>query len=132
MKNKVLLLAAVLTLSCSANAFAAFNWIANVSGECIIPVTSTRPALNIKPSANVELGYDTIAATGISYSLGSFHSTGTKSFGSSSTDTNIYYFDNAGAATPIANTHGTATKPPNAPTTSTTQIAWPTGWTASK
>jgi hypothetical protein len=130
MKIKVLILAAVLTLTCSANAFAAFAWIANVSGECIIPVTGTRPALNIKPSANVTLGYDTVAGSGISYSLGSFHSTGTRSFGSSSTDTNLYYFDNAAAG--IANTINTATPVPDAPTTATTQIAWGAGWTASK
>lgn len=130
MKNKVILLAAVLTLTCSANAFAAFGWITNVAGEAIIGTAGTRPTLNIKPSANVSLGYDTVTGTGISYSLGSFHSTGTRSFGSSSTDTNIYYFDNAAAG--LANTAASATKVPNAPATATTQISWPTGWTASK
>lgn len=133
MKNKVILLAAILTLTCSANAFAAFAWITtSAAGEAVIPVTGTRPALNLKPSANVVVGYDTVALTGVAYSLGTFHTTGTKSFGTNSTDTNIYYFDNANAATPIANTIAAATKPPNSPTTSASQVAWPTGWTSAK
>lgn len=133
MKNKVLLLAAVLTLTCAANSFAGFTWIdTTTAGEAILGTAGTRPQLKLKPSANVVVGYDTVAATGISYAIGTFHTTGTKSFGTNSTDTNIYYFDNAGAATPLANTKATATKPPDAPSTASSQVAWPTGWTAAK
>lgn len=131
MKNKVLLLAAILTLGCAANSFAAFAWITPGSdGSATIP-RGTSASLIIKPSANVVLGYDTIA-TGATYSLGTFHTTGTMSYGTSSTDTNIYRFDNAGAATPLANTIATATKVPDAPTDTNNQISWPAGWTASK
>ena len=112
MKKNVLLLAAVLVVTCAANSFAAFAWIATTSGQTVIPVTGTHPALNLKPSANVVIGYDTVAATGITYTLGTFHTTGTKSFGTTSTDTNIYYLDNAAGG--IANTITTATKPPAA------------------
>ncbi len=133
MKSKVILLAAVLTLTCAVNSFAAFAWIAtSAAGEAVIPRTAPRPALNLKPSANVVVGYDTVAGTGISYALGTFHTTGTKSFGTNSTDTNLYYFDNSGAATPIANTIAAATKPPDAPATAASQVAWPVGWTAAK
>lgn len=133
MKSKVILIAAALTLTCTANSFAAFAWFdTSAAGEVTLGTAGTRPQLKIKPSANVVIGYDTVAATGVAYALGTFHSTGTKSFGTNSTDTNIYYFDNAGATTPIANTKATATKPPDSPTTSSSQVAWPTGWTAAK
>lgn len=131
MKNKVILLATVLTLTCSANAFAAFAWITPGSdGSATIP-RQTSASLVIKPSANVVLGYDTIA-TGMTYSLGTFHTTGTMSYATTSTDTNIYRFDNAGASSPLANAIATATKGPNAPATNSTTVSWGTGWTASK
>lgn len=124
MKNKVLLLAAVLTLTCSANAFAAFAWITtSAAGDSAIPVTGTRPALNIKPSANVRLGYDTIAL-GASYSVGSYHATGTFTYATTSTDTNIYRFLNTDQAS--------AQVGPDAPASATAQVSWGAGWTASK
>lgn len=124
MKNKVILLAAVLTLTCSANAFAAFAWITTTTaGDSVIPVTGTRPALNIKPSANVSLGYDTIAL-GASYSVGTNHATGTFTYATTSTDTNIYRFLNTLQSSPQVG--------PDAPASATAQVAWGAGWTASK
>lgn len=130
MKSKVLLLAAVLTLTCAANSFAAaFAWLTTTGGAATPTITSPNPTFAFKPSSNVIFGFS-VDAAGISYSLGTFHSTGTRSFGTTSTDTNIYYFDNAAAN--LANTVAEATKPGDSPATATTLIAWGTGWTASK
>ena len=124
MKNKVILLAAVLSLTCSANAFAAFAWITtSASGDSAIPKTGTRQALSIKPSANVSLGYDTIAL-GASYSIGSYHATGTFTYATTSTDTNIYrYLNTAQSSAQVG---------PDAPATATSMVSWGAGWTASK
>lgn len=129
MKNKVLLLAAVLTLTCAANSFAAFGWKTTTGGAATLTTTGSKIDFAFKPSSNVVFGYGP-STTGITYSLGTFHSTGTRSFGTTSTDTNIYYFDNA--AISKANTTTDAAAPGDAPATSSTLIAWGTGWTASK
>ncbi|MBL0226725.1 MAG: hypothetical protein IPQ16_14465 [Geobacteraceae bacterium] len=97
MKSKVLLLAAVLTLTCAANSFAAFAWLTTTGGAATVTTTNSVVTFAFKPSAKVVFGYD-VATTGITYSLGTFHETGTRSFGTTSTDTNIYCFDNAAAS----------------------------------
>lgn len=129
MKFKAIVLSAVITLTCAANSFAAFGWLTTTGGAATPTITSPNQTFAFKPSSNVVFGYD-VTATGISYSLGTFHTTGTRSYGTTSTDTNIYYFDNS--AVTKANTTTAAAKPGDAPATANTLIAWGTGWTASK
>lgn len=133
MKKTVYILTAVLTFGISANSFAAFTWLtANTDKSFDLPASPTKtPKLNIKPSANVTVGYDVETTVGgVAYSIGTFHGSGTMSYGTTSTDTAIYRFDNGTAG--IANNSSSATKPPNAPATATTQVSWGAGWTASK
>ena len=132
MKNKVLMLAAVFTFALAANSFAAssaFTWLTTTGGAATPTITSPNPTFSFKPSANVTFGLS-VEATGVSYSLGTFHTSGTRTYATTSTDTNIYYFDNAAAS--LANSASTATKPADAPATATTMVSWGTGWSASK
>lgn len=137
MKNKILLLAAVLTLGCAVNSFAAaqaFTWLATVGGgdQVVQPITAPNAALTLKPSAGVIIGYSS-QATGQSYALGSYHTSGTFTYATTSTDTNIYRYPtpggNGGAQTTIQ-------KGPDAPATATSQYNWTSvagvAWTASK
>src|SRR6266498_4997746 len=107
MKNKVLLLAAVLTLGFSANAFAAVGTMAWLSksadGSFAFPVTNSIVVLTVKPSANVWLGYGP-ESTGAAYGLAALHSSGTFTYATTSTDTNIYRYLNTSQTT--ANTTG--------------------------
>ena len=135
MKNKVLILAALLTLSCATNSFAAFDWLSKTApvggGTQDFPKTGTNLLLQVKPSANVVMGYD-VTTTGVSYSLGSYHVSGTFTYATSSTDTNIFRFPTAGGNA----TQSTVQKGPAAPATATTAIDWTSAagvaWTASK
>lgn len=137
MKNKVLLLAAVLTLGCAANSYAAaqaFTWLATVGGgdQAVVPITAPNATLTFKPSAGVIMGYSS-QATGQSYSLGSYHTSGTFTYATTSTDTNIYRYPNTGG-NGIA--QASIQKGPAAPATATTQYDWTSAagvaWTASK
>lgn len=62
--------------------------------------------LNIKLSNNVFLYYET-ATGGLGYSVATYHSSGTRTYGSSSGDANIYWIDGTGSEAPTAPT-GTA------------------------
>ena len=53
------------------------------------------------PSNNVAIGY-TAGAVGISYSSGAYHTSGNRTFGTSSGDTKIYYQSNTAVAVPAA------------------------------
>lgn len=129
MKNKVLLIAAILMLGASANSFAGYSsttWsTAETTGTWSLG--STLPLTGIKPSANVILGY--LAATsgtpavGISYTVGTYHASGSFSYGTSSGDTNLYRMpQKADASFEFI---------PAAPTTAGAGATW-TGWTAAK
>lgn len=140
MKKKVLILAAVLTLGCAANSFAAavaFTWLSagtatdNGGGNQDMAVTSPVPQLTFKPSAGVVVGYSS-HANGLSYSLGTYHTTGTFTYATTSTDTNIYRYPN-GTGNGV---QSAVQKGPDAPATATTQYDWTSvagvAWTASK
>lgn len=139
MKKKVLLFAALLTLSCAANSFAAavdFTWLSagtstdNGGGNQTMAVTAPVPELVFKPSAGVVMGYSS-HVSGATYALGSYHTTGTFTYATTSTDTNIYRYPNASNSV-----QADVQKGPNAPTDATTQYDWTTvagvAWTASK
>jgi len=138
MKSKVLVIAAVLTLCFSANAFAAAaaaTWLArNADGSFSWTVTNTITPFSVKPSANVWIAYGS-ETTGVAYSLGTLHTSGTFTYATTSTDTNIYRFANTvqTSATQGAGTYGGSGQlPPNSPADATNAIAWGAGWTASK
>jgi len=140
MKKKILIVAAILTLSCAANSFAAavaFTWLSagtstdNGGGDQTMAVTDPVPALTFKPSAGVVIGYSS-HASGATYSLGTYHTTGTFTYATTSTDTNIYRYPSASGNATQANVQ----KGPNAPATASTQYDWTNAagvaWTASK
>ena len=137
MKKIVFLLAAILTLGISVNCFATAGTTAflnrTVAGEVVIPVTTPRLPLSLKPSANVFFAWG-VETTGIAYTLGTQHTSGTFTYGTSSTDTNIYRFQNTVQGTSsdgVTFTVGTSKVPPSSPASSTDTINW-SGWTASK
>lgn len=128
MKKMVFLLVAVLTLGVSANCFAAAaaaSWLTTAADGSVTLTggTNALPNLIVKPSANVKIAWG-VETTGVAYSLGTAHSTGTFTYATTSTETNIYRFLNANQASPQA--------PPNSPADANTSIAWGAGWTASK
>ncbi len=132
--KKVLLIAAILMMGYSANSFAAATTSTPQWGTATSNGTwtlgTTVQLTGIKPSANVSLAYgatsETInsATTGIAYSFGTYHSSGTFSYGSSSGDTNIFRY-------PKNDADNTFTPPPASPATATAGCDW-TGWTAAK
>ena len=138
MKFKIIILAAVLTVGFSANAFAAAaaaTWLTrSADGSFAFPTTTSITVFTVKPSANVWIAYGP-ETTGVAYTLGTLHSSGTFTYASTSTDTNIYRFknDTQSSATVGAGTYGGAGQlPPNSPPDATSAIAWTAGWTASK
>ena len=137
MKNKILILAAILTLGVSANAFAAAGtmaWLTKaVDGSFAFPVTTSIQPLSVKPSANVWVGYG-FETTGVAYGLATLHTSGTFTYATTSTDTNIYRMANTSqtfAATTGAY-GGTGANCPATPSDAISGIAWGAGWTASK
>ena len=133
--KKLLAIAAVLSLSAAAAAVYGGNvnstaWTAPTSGAFTLgAATNASAQLNVKPSANVYMAYMGGAAptAGTTYTLGTFHTSGSKLFGSSSVETNIFYYDKGvaiGASTTVT---------PAIPTpTSIATGAFAAGWTASK
>ena len=130
MKISVLILAAVLTVACAANSFAAFAWLVATptpGAAQNFPKTGNIPQASVTPSANVVVGYDTVA--GATYSLGTYHTSGTFTYGTSSTDTGMYRKENASGNA----TQADVTKVPNAAASVNDQVDWTTGgWTLSK
>lgn len=136
MKKIVVLFAAVLTLGISVNSYAAAygqQWLTNNSGTVVIPVSGTNPVLNLKPSANVFLGWGN-DASGTAYVLFSTHATGSYAYGTSSGDTNIFRVGTintvAGAAGTAQTITATGVTLPAVPAVNTA-ADW-TGWTAAK
>jgi len=139
MKKKALILAALFTLTCAANSFAAavgFTWLSEGTtadpggGSQTMAVTDPVPALTFKPSAGVVVGYSS-HASGATYSLGTYHMTGTFTYATTSTDTNFYRYPNASNAT-----QDDVQKGPDAPADASTEYDWTSvagvAWTASK
>lgn len=134
MKKITILLTVMLTLSTAANSFAAFAWLSSADPPAstqIYTATAPNPDLTLKPSANVYIGYDA-GANGVSYTLGSYHKSGTFTYCTSSTDTNIFRFNTTGGNGTQANVQ----ECPDAPATATTEINWDNAagvaWTATK
>lgn len=137
MKKIVIILAAVLTLGISVNSFAAAvstAWKTNAAGTVSFPVTDSKVVFDIKPSANVYLGWG-VNAAGTSYVLLSTHSSGNFAYGTSSGDTNIFRVGTSNAVSMSGST-GTITATlsagtlPDVPAVGAAAL-W-TGWTAAK
>jgi len=137
MKNIVVILAAVLTLGISVNSYAAARatgWLTNVGGTVTIAGTSPVASLDVKPSANVYLGWG-VDASGTAYVLTSTHSTGSFVYGTSSGDTNIFRLPTTNTVA-LSGSTGTITATivggalPAVPAVNTA-ADW-TGWTAAK
>jgi len=86
---------------------------------------ATGLTFNTKVSANVKLSYVADTGGGTYYSLASQHSSGTKSYGTSSGESRIFMADNGGVNS------ATGITPKEAPTTTTGIFDW-TGWTPVK
>ena len=128
--KKILAIAAVLSLGATASyALNDLAWTAPASGAFTLGGVATgTSALTVKPSANVYMAYMGGASptAGTTYSLGTFHTSGSKLFGSSSVETNIFYYDKGAAI-------GASNPDPKIPTaTSIATGAFTAGWTASK
>jgi hypothetical protein len=120
--------AMIALLLCMANSASA-AWLTTANdGSVTIDAggVATGLTLTAKVSANVTLGY-TAGPSGVAYTVASYHSSGTKSYATSSADTRIYMADNGNNVTQ------TAVKAEPAITVSgtTLSIAW-TGWTPVK
>jgi len=137
MKYKILLLVAVLTLGITSNSFgaaAAPGWLDRGTDGSVTFTGGTNglPNLIVKPSANVFLAWG-VETTGVAYVIGTIHTSGTFTYATTSTDTNIYRYANTSQTSSSATTYdGSAQLPPSSPADATTAIAWGAGWTASK
>ena len=99
---KKIALLAVLLLAFSA--VSAFAWTAKTydAGSADGTVTvGTTGAVAVKVSKGVSLAYDA-ETTGLGYSVGAYHSSGTKTFASSSGDSKIWFTDATGSDIPDA------------------------------
>jgi len=114
--SRILAIAAIFSLAAVGSAFAADKSFTDAGTD-----TAGTPSMGIKPSKNVTVYYKpstTTSGTGvISYSVSAYHSSGTKSFASSSGDTKIFMADGIGSAPPTAPAAGSS-------------AAFGTGWTA--
>lgn len=87
-------------------------------------ITVGTPSVGVKPSKNVTVVYKASTATppntsgSIGYSIGAFHASGDKSFGSSSGDTKLFW------------SVGTGTAPVAAPESAGASAAYGAGWTS--
>lgn len=130
--KKIIAVAAL--VACTAGIGHAVNsvdWQKQISGIVALGSGSdtTNPVLNIKPSANVFMGYNADAA-GVAYTVGAYHGQGSRAFATSSVDTNIYYMDFTGGTAQGVTTASSQNKiPAVAAATAGTGF---TGWTASK
>lgn len=143
MKNKILILTAVLSLACAANSFAgSIVWLsagttaAPGGGTQAITVTGTAPAASFKPSAGVVMGYAS-QTNGPSYTIASYHMSGSFAYATSSVDTTIYRKENTAAGGNATQANVTALGIPDAPADANASAAmgalWVAGaWTASK
>lgn len=136
MKKTILLLTALLILSLSVNAFAVTpSWLArDAAGAITIPVTGTRLAFSLKPSANVFFAWG-VDTAGLTYTVASLHTSGSFIYATSSVDTNIYRMPfTSTQVTPASDGLAAPTVSitiPDTPTSPTTGAVW-TGWTAAK
>lgn len=135
MKKYVLSLVAILAISSFAygaltkaadtGTAADGSWFApSDSGKITFPANTTNgPLIQFTPSANVSMAYD--CDDGTVYSFGSYHSAGTKAYGTSSTDAKIYMKD---LGAPPGDTAPTVV----IPTISSNAVSYGAGWSAIK
>lgn len=135
MKLKVLALIAAFGLLAAGIAVAGngvgTSWVAqDTAGQIIYPSNTTNgPLITFKPSANVHMAYD--CSNGTTYTVGSYHSSGTKVYGTSSGDAKIYMYD-TGAAIGDPAVSGLVTIPAASTVTETGSDGWTAGWSAIK
>ena len=141
MKNKFLIIAAVLSLAFAANSFAgSIAWLSEGTtsdpGGGTQTITGSAPAPNIsfKPSAGVIIGYAS-QTNGPTYTLATYHMTGTFAYATTSVDTNLYRKENTATGGNATQTNVTSLSVPDAPADVNTNMGtvWVAGaWTASK
>jgi hypothetical protein len=134
--KKIIAIAAL--LSCVVSSAYAINFIFPDAAGVVTFGTAgdaVKGSVPFKPSANVAMAYDGVLAAGVSYTVGSVHAQGSRVYGTSSVDTNIFYTDVTapGIGTPGGNSGVTlvgATFPATIAATPSTYFG--SGWTASK
>lgn len=139
MKGKIIaLLALSLVVLISTFSFAVVGvapsttWVfQEADGTITFPADTTNgPLLTLKPSANVAMAYDSSGtAAGIAYTVGAYHKSGVKIYGSSSGDAKIYMFD---LGTPPGDTAPTTKVPASTTVTVDGSTGWGDGWSALK
>jgi len=121
MRTIIALVASVLIMSSSV-AFAAGSW-QTPSGDGTLTIAANGVGANVtfivKASANVKVSYEGDTTAGTYYAAGTYHTSGSKSYASGSSDSRIFMKENA--------VQSSAALPPDAASTMT----W-TGWTAIK
>lgn len=129
MKNKKLALVAALLVISASVAYSAApgtGWVAqDAAGKITFPGSTTNgPTIDFKPSANVKMAYD-CATPGTTFSLGAYHTSGSKAYSTSSADSKIYMID-----FPPATGIGTIVIPAVSTVGGSSQ--WGAGWSALK
>jgi hypothetical protein len=67
-----------------------------------VTLTGNDADLDIDLSNNVSLDYAAVADDGLGYALVTYHSSGTRTYGSSSGDSGVFWQDNTAVAAPTA------------------------------
>ena len=98
--KKITILTILLFVLSSVSAFAAYS--NGTSGDGVVTLGST-VTLVVKLSSKVSIDYDAETA-GLAYAIATYHSSGVRTYGSSSGDAKIYYQDATAVAAPTAPT----------------------------
>ncbi|MGE4403819.1 MAG: hypothetical protein AB7F61_19445 [Desulfobulbus sp.] len=102
--KKIALFTALMLAFSFGSALAAGKYAADQD----VIIKGTDGNLNLKLSNNVFLFYEAdTSGDGLGYSIATYHSSGTRTYGSSSGDANIFWIDGTGSNAPTAPT-GTA------------------------
>lgn len=107
--KKIAVLAIVLFAFSSVSAFAWTDGsyaLADTNGSLVIGGT-TGETVTVKLSNKVSLAYKAETTAGLGYTVGTYHATGTKSYGSSSGDSKIFFRDATGVVPPSTAPTGT-------------------------
>lgn len=112
--NKILAMVLVLSMAAVGSAYAANGTIVNFNDTT---TTVGTPSATVKVSKNVTVRYIPEAA-GLTYSMSSFHTSGTKTYATTSGDTKIFMQDSTSIVAP-----------PDAPASGASG-AFTSGWTS--
>jgi len=129
------IVAIVALLSCAVSTAYGVAFITPSTAGTVSLGGTVGPVVDLKPSANVAVAYESSTSTGVAYTIGSFHCQGNRAYGTSSVDTNIFYIDfsatpgivPASSSLNISGVTFPSTVANNIPST-----FFSTGWTASK